>query len=489
MELKQLLEFNDIVIQCHDDPDADTIASGFGVYRYLKAHGKQPRLIYGGDRQLTKTNLKVMLKLLEIPLQWASELEAPQLLVTVDCVHGERNVTDFAAERYAAIDHHKITENIPEMSEIRSNYGSCATIVCQLLENEGYPLEEDIRLSTALYYGLYSDTACFSEVKHPADRDLRDFAHVDKSVMTLLANCVLSLPELRIAGDALNRVQYNEKNRYAVAIAEPCDPNILGYINDLVLQVDSVDVSVVGCFVKRGFKVSVRSCTAGIHADELARFITDGNGGGHRQKAGGIILSAAADLQKELVDRLDSYYGSFDIIRADEYSPDISSMRKYRKLPETAGFAKTTDIVPAGTDIIIRMIEGDLDIIAADSTYIMIGRNGNIYPISSERFGKLYTASDAPYQIISEYDPRIITRDQHDIRIAQYARCCVSDRNNSCIFARRLDRTLKLFTSWDSSNYMLGEVGDYFAVRSDDLSDMYVIPREQFEPVYRETEE
>lgn len=489
MELKQLLEFNNIVIQCHDDPDADTIASGFGVYCYLKTHGKQPRLIYGGDRELTKTNLTILLKLLEIPIERVTELAPPQLLITVDCVHGERNVTDFPAERYAAIDHHKSARSIPELSEIRSNYGSCSTIVYQLLEKENYPLDKDIRLSTALYYGLYSDTACMSEVKHPADRDLRDFAHVDKSVITMLANCVLSLPELRIAGNALDRVVFNEKNRYAVAVAEPCDPNILGYINDLVLQVDSIDVSVVGCFVKRGFKVSVRSCIAGIHADELASYITDGNGGGHRQKAGGMILSAVSDPLKTVMGKLDSYYDSFDIIHAGDYSADISSMKKYRKLPETVGFAKTTDIVPAGTDIVVRMIEGDLDIIASENVYIMIGRNGNIYPIDSEKFHKLYSPSDEPYRFISEYDPRIITRDNHDIRVTPYAKCCMSKVSDSCIYAAPLERTLKLFTTWDSSNYMLGEPGDYLAVRSDDRNDMYIIPREQFALIYQESED
>lgn len=41
MKLSSLLDFNEIVIQCHDNPDADTIASGFGVYCYFKANGKK----------------------------------------------------------------------------------------------------------------------------------------------------------------------------------------------------------------------------------------------------------------------------------------------------------------------------------------------------------------------------------------------------------------------------------------------------------------
>ncbi|MGN0649642.1 MAG: bifunctional oligoribonuclease/PAP phosphatase NrnA, partial [Oscillospiraceae bacterium] len=381
MKLSELLAFNDIVIQCHDSPDADSIASGYGVYCFLKKSGKNPRLVYSGDRQVTKTNLVLMIKLLEIPLEYVTQLNKPDLLITVDCVCTESNVSKFEAEKYAAIDHHQAVKTLPELCEIRSNYGSCSTIVAKLLEKEGYPLAEDIGLSTALYYGLYSDTANLSEIIHPADKDLRDFARIDSSIITLLANSVLSLPEIRIAGNALDRILFNDGKRYAVAVAEPCDPNILGYINDLVLQVDNIDVSVVGCYVSRGFKISVRSCITGVHADDMAYYITDGNGGGHKQKAGGLIAAALSDPQEYLINKIDDYFASYDIIHADEYTADISQMKKYRKQPETIGFARTTDIVPSGTDICVRMIEADLEIRASESVYIMIGKKGNIYPI------------------------------------------------------------------------------------------------------------
>ena len=195
---------------------------------------------------------------------------------------------------------------------------------------------------------------------------MRDFARVDKSVLTLLANSVLSLPEIKIAGNALDRIMFNEENKYAVAVAEPCAPNIPGYINDLVLQEDNIDVSVVGCFVSRGFKISVRSCVSDVHADELAYYVTDGNGGGHKQKAGGLIPLALSDPQKYLAEIIDGYFASFDIIRVNEYTADIAQMKQYRKLSETIGFARTTDIVPEGTNILIRMIEGDIEVCAAD---------------------------------------------------------------------------------------------------------------------------
>ena len=42
MRLKDLLSFNDIVIQCHDNPDADALGSGYALFgtskRWEKIH-------------------------------------------------------------------------------------------------------------------------------------------------------------------------------------------------------------------------------------------------------------------------------------------------------------------------------------------------------------------------------------------------------------------------------------------------------------------
>ena len=57
MKLSDLLEFDDIVVQCHDNPDADAIASGFGVYSYLKAMGKNVRFIYSGNFKIGRAHV------------------------------------------------------------------------------------------------------------------------------------------------------------------------------------------------------------------------------------------------------------------------------------------------------------------------------------------------------------------------------------------------------------------------------------------------
>ena len=69
MKLSSLLNYDEIIVQCHDNPDADAIASGYGVYTYLKMHGKKVRLVYGGRNVIRKSNLVMMVKELEIPIE------------------------------------------------------------------------------------------------------------------------------------------------------------------------------------------------------------------------------------------------------------------------------------------------------------------------------------------------------------------------------------------------------------------------------------
>ena len=72
---------------------------------------------------------------------------------------------------------------------------------------------------------------------------------------------------------------------------EPCDPNILGFISDLALQVEGIDVWLVYNALKDGYKRSVRSCHKEVHADEFVAFLTKGigQGGGHIDKSGGFV--------------------------------------------------------------------------------------------------------------------------------------------------------------------------------------------------------
>ena len=497
MRLRDLLAYDHIVVQCHDSPDADAIASGFGVYTYLKEQGKTVRLVYGGRMAIQKSNLVLMVSTLQIPIEYVEELDVPELLVTVDCQYGEGNVTHFQAEHVAVIDHHQVSGALPPLNEVRSNLGACATVVRELLQAEGMDINDNKRLSTALYYGLMTDTNNFTEVYHPLDRDLQDDAFFERSMIVRFRNANLSLEELEIAGMALLGYVYNETYRYAVVEAKPCDPNILGMISDLMLEVDSVDTCLVYSVLSFGVKISVRSCVMEVQASELAEFITDeiGSGGGHLEKAGGFI-------QKELLDkayekyhrekdvgsflkwRMDDYFDDIQIIHAREYDIDLTGMEMYRKRRLPLGFVKASEIVKPGSTVCVRTLEGDLDIQIQEDTYIMIGVKGEIYPNKKEKFDRSYQVMDTPYRFEGEYAPTVKDMvEGKNLSLVPHARTCIPT-GESYIYTKRLDHRVKVFTEWDDDKYMLGREGDFLAVRKDDLHDIYIIEKSIFDKTY-----
>ena len=70
MMLEELLGYDRITIQCHDNPDADAIASGFGLYCFFRDQGKDVRLLYAGKNKVRKANLTLMVEKLGIPLKY-----------------------------------------------------------------------------------------------------------------------------------------------------------------------------------------------------------------------------------------------------------------------------------------------------------------------------------------------------------------------------------------------------------------------------------
>ncbi|MCH5341753.1 MAG: DHH family phosphoesterase [Acetatifactor sp.] len=501
MRLADLDKFEKITIQCHDNPDADALASGYGLYCYFSSRKKDVRLVYSGRNQIQKSNLRLMVDKLKLPVEYmgtenGQTVAVEGLLITVDCQYGAGNVTGLTAENVAIIDHHQV-EKSASLSVINPSLGSCSTLVWKLLRDENFDIDSDEHLGTALFYGLYTDTNQFSELSNPLDMDMREALHEDKSLITLFRNSNLSLKELEIAGIAMIRYSYNDDYEFAVIKAQPCDPNILGLISDFLLQVDAIKTCVVFNEVPDGYKFSVRSCIKEVNASELAAFLAQdiGSGGGHYEKAGGFISLwryeenfPTLHTEAYFNNRMTQYFDSYDLIYAEDYQVDLEGMKQYQKRNIPVGYVKADRVLPVGTPITIRTLEGDIELTVDEDLYIIIGLKGEVYPNRREKFERSYRILDQKYQHGSdmEYVPTIKDRmDGSTLTLTDFAGVC-EPTGTVRIYARELDRGVKVFTAWDKGKYMLGKPGDYLAVRCDDLHDVYVVEKGIFDKSYDE---
>ena len=204
-------------------------------------------------------------------------------------------------------------------------------------------------------------------------------------------------------------------------------------------------------------------------------------------KAGGtikpdLLTKPAKEVFKE---RLALYYDTYLVIYAKDTTLDTSKMTRYSKIQQMMGVVKLSDVFPVGTHINIRTLEGDVDTVIDEEAYLMIGVEGEIYPISEQKVKSSYEFTSFRYTREFEYEPRIRNSGTGEIKyVLPYAKT-VRSLGTSIIFAKPLEQPVKLFTAWTEDKYYSGRVGDYIAVRADDEHDIYIINKDIMDKSYK----
>lgn len=317
--LQQFLDKKKICIQCHNNPDPDTLASAYGLYCFFTDKGIETEIIYSGPKQIEKYNLLYMIKHCEIPVRYVKELPETELLLLVDGQYGQGNVERLDAPEVAVIDHHLCVQEEDERTLIAPSYQSCSTIVWELLEEEGYPVKGNDKLCVALLFGLFIDTASFYDLYGDRDIKMRLALSDGYPLFDRLIKSCMTVAELMIVSDAMYNHYFEYKKKFAIVSALKCDQSILGIIGDFVIQVDRILVSFAYTEINGAYQISIRSCDNKILADQLAVFLCEGigSGGGHAQKAGGRIS----------IEKYEDRYGKEDFLdfvirKLNAYIPD-----------------------------------------------------------------------------------------------------------------------------------------------------------------------
>jgi nanoRNase/pAp phosphatase (c-di-AMP/oligoRNAs hydrolase) len=176
-QLVKLFKKNDRwLILLIGDPDA--LASAMALKRILARRVQTVELAMVNE--ITRPDNLAMVRYLKIPIKRLTPPLAAQFdrFALVDSQpHHHPEFTKFTFS--VVIDHHPISRDKPvssEFQEIQPNYGATSTILTEFLYN--FNLRPGKHLSTALLYGIKTDTHSFEQHFH--DADIKAFRYLSK---------------------------------------------------------------------------------------------------------------------------------------------------------------------------------------------------------------------------------------------------------------------------------------------------------------------
>jgi nanoRNase/pAp phosphatase (c-di-AMP/oligoRNAs hydrolase) len=285
-----------LFIQTHNFPDPDAVAASFGLKELLESQNIHAEIIYDGELQ--RDALIKMIAQLNIPIyHWKQyELVDSDRIIIVDGCKGNSNVEDLTGREIAVIDHHKsLTTEDVELIDIRPEYGSCSTIICEFYQELGViPSRE---AASAMHIGLARDTDLYTRGMTEMDLSALSFLfpHSDLEMVNSILRNNIQLSDLDYYKNILdNLMEY--KGLAVCYLPEGCPQNLMGILGDFVLSLQEIHFAAIFANNSDAISVSFRNNWSDKDASHIMKRFTVGigRGGGHNEMAGGLISKQAS---------------------------------------------------------------------------------------------------------------------------------------------------------------------------------------------------
>ena len=295
--LVKLLKGHRVFLQTHNFPDADAVASAFGLQQFLEYYGVSSTICYTG--LIDKSCLNRIIEHCGIEIINADDIHdmsETDYIVTVDGQKFNSNFTDLIGYEVACIDHHPtFTKCHYKYKDIRL-VGACSSIIASYYQHTQIPLNR--RIATALLFGIRMDTCDLVRGARELDVEMVNFLYkyADNDFLAHLRQSNLELGDLKAYAAAIKNISVDNEIGFA-KIPFECTDGLVAMISDFILSIDVVELSVVYAKRGSGLKFSVRSKSpkdfdAGkITSKALEGF---GSGGGHSFMAGGFVPDASS---------------------------------------------------------------------------------------------------------------------------------------------------------------------------------------------------
>ncbi|MBO4926633.1 MAG: DHH family phosphoesterase [Clostridiales bacterium] len=290
-ELAALIGNKNVVIQTHNFPDPDAVATAFGLQYLLSTRNISADIVYFG--KIDRVTLKLMTEQLKIKLILVDDFTGTEddLVINVDGQKNNANFTDLIGHEIACIDHHPwVTEYEYEFVDHRI-VGACATIIYDYFKENNIPIPTNV--ATALLYAIKIDTQNFT--KGVTDADIDAFATLnnlaDQALIVRLDSNELEIDDLRAYGAAIQNF-VTSKGVGFVHIPFDCPDRLIAMVSSFILSLDCVVLSVVYAERNGGLKFSIRSEVPDFQSGDWVHLALAGigDGGGHPSMSGGVIF-------------------------------------------------------------------------------------------------------------------------------------------------------------------------------------------------------
>ncbi|MFB6352927.1 MAG: bifunctional oligoribonuclease/PAP phosphatase NrnA [Halobacteriales archaeon] len=299
---RALAELDRVVVLMHPNPDPDAMAAAVGVARLAELADTEAVIQYPGQiRHQENRAFRTVLDLELDPVESVRELDAEHV-VLVD--HNEPRGLEGAETiaPYAVVDHHPGDGNGTTFTDVRPDYGACASIVAEYFRSVGARPDRDepgdgplsTTVATGLLYGILADTAHLTRGCTPAEFEAASFLYpaVDQDALDRIANPQVDQEVLDVIATAIHEREVRPP--YAVAdVGELSNLDAIPQAADELLTLEGVTAVVVLGEKDGTLHLSGRSRDDRVHIGNALQVVVEdvplGEAGGHARMGGGTV--------------------------------------------------------------------------------------------------------------------------------------------------------------------------------------------------------
>ncbi|MFB6151224.1 MAG: bifunctional oligoribonuclease/PAP phosphatase NrnA [Haloarculaceae archaeon] len=303
--LRQLASRDAISVLMHPNPDPDAMACALGVAQLAEAADVEAHLQYPG--QIRHQENRAFWTVLDLDfdrVENTHDLEA-ETVVLVDHNEPRGFVGAEAIDPFAVIDHHPGSGTGSAFTDVRPEYGSCASILAEYFRQMGWePIPPGVEVengrekalpsdvATGLVYGIQSDTKQLTKGCSRAEFEASAYLYdgVDEDRLDRIANPQVDAEVLDVKARAIN--ERTVRNAFAVSdVGDVSNVDAIPQAADELTRLEGVTAVVVFGQKDGQIHLSGRSRDDRVHMGKTLEAVVEeipmASAGGHARMGGG----------------------------------------------------------------------------------------------------------------------------------------------------------------------------------------------------------